>query len=282
MHVDHFKLGPGARVRSVVATPISGGSASEYPVDRLVLAAGTLASARIVLSSIRKNEGETAVFRGLMDNRQVLVPFVNLRMVGAEFTEASYQYHLLGMGIQTQEPRNYVHCQVTTLKAGMLHPIIQGLPFDMRTSTFITRSMHAALGIVNVNFRDNRRQENAVTLSPDTSMGSRLQITYQPAPDEPQRMKDGVKRVRKALKMLGCIVPPGMCHVRPMGASVHYAGTLPMTKESKPLTTTPYCESRDFANLFLVDGSTFPSLPSKNITFTLMANAARVADAAFS
>jgi choline dehydrogenase-like flavoprotein len=65
-----------------------------------------------------------------------------------------------------------------------------------------------------------------------------------------------------------------------MGASVHYAGTIPMAKESAPFTTTEYCQSRDFENLFIVDGSTFPFLPAKNITFTLMANAIRVADAA--
>jgi choline dehydrogenase-like flavoprotein len=41
------------------------------------------------------------------------------------------------------------------------------------------------------------------------------------------------------------------------------------------------CRSHDFENLYLVDGSTFPFLPSKNITFTLMANAVRIAEAAF-
>ena len=34
-------------------------------------------------------------------------------------------------------------------------------------------------------------------------------------------------------------------------------------------------------NLFFVDGSTFPFLPAKNITFTLMANAVRIAHCAF-
>ena len=79
---------------------------------------------------------------------------------------------------------------------------------------------------------------------------------------------------------MGCVVPPGMAHVRPMGASVHYAGTLPMTEAAAPFTTTPFCQSRDFENLYLVDGATFPFLPAKNITFTLMANAARVAEGA--
>ena len=67
--------------------------------------------------------------------------------------------------------------------------------------------------------------------------------------------------------------------MRPMGASVHYAGTLPMTKVAAPFTTTEQGQSREYANLFFVDGATFPFLPAKNITFTLMANAVRIANA---
>jgi choline dehydrogenase-like flavoprotein len=54
-----------------------------------------------------------------------------------------------------------------------------------------------------------------------------------------------------------------------------------MTRASAPFTTTEHCQSRDVENLFLIDSATFPFLPSKNATFTLMANAVRVAEAAF-
>jgi choline dehydrogenase-like flavoprotein len=64
-----------------------------------------------------------------------------------------------------------------------------------------------------------------------------------------------------------------------MGASVHYAGTIPMTREDRPWTATPNGRLRGVDNLVLVDGTTFPFLPAKNLTFTLMANASRIADA---
>jgi len=63
-----------------------------------------------------------------------------------------------------------------------------------------------------------------------------------------------------------------------MGASVHYAGTIPMSATRAPYTASKYCQSHDFENLYFVDGTTFPFLPAKNLTFTLMANATRVAD----
>ena len=54
-----------------------------------------------------------------------------------------------------------------------------------------------------------------------------------------------------------------------------------MTENGAGPTTDEPCRSRDLENLYFVDGTTFPSLPAKNLTFTLMANALRVADVAF-
>ena len=95
------------------------------------------------------------------------------------------------------------------------------------------------------------------------------------------KIQEATHRIKKVLWQLGCVVPPGMVHVRPMGASVHYAGTMPMSHEKRPLTVSKDCQSHDFENLYVVDGTTFPFLPAKNITFSLMANAVRVAEAAF-
>jgi choline dehydrogenase-like flavoprotein len=66
-----------------------------------------------------------------------------------------------------------------------------------------------------------------------------------------------------------------------MGASVHYAGTIPISATPTQFTASTNCRSHDFDNLYFVDGTTFPFLPAKNLTFTLMANATRVADLEF-
>jgi choline dehydrogenase-like flavoprotein len=277
--VSHLRIGSGGRVSGVVGTALETGAEQEFPADRVALAAGALLSTKIFLASMVRESGRAVRLPGLMDNRQLLVPFVNLGMIGESFSPDTYQYHLLGMGIESASPRDYVHGQITTLKTALVHPLIQRLPLDLATSTFLFRAVHAALGLVNVNFRDTRRDGSFVELSNEPA--PKLRIHYTPAGDEPGRIRDALRRVKRTLFSLNCVVPPGMVHMRPMGASVHYAGTLPMTRDAAPLTTTPHGRSRDFENLFLVDGATFPFLPAKNITFTLMANAARIAEAAF-
>lgn len=281
-YVSHFEFDSGRQVRRVVCESIEGGERFSVPVDVLVLAAGTLMTTKIFLSSLWRATGRAPQLHGLMDNRQIMMPFVNLGMVGRAYDPDSYQYHQLAMGFENGDRHGYIHCQITTLKTALIHPLVQGSPFDLRTALALFRPLHAALGLVNINLHDTRRQKNYVALEAEPETGRpRLVIHYTPEPDEPRLIRTILGRVRKSLWGLGCIVPPGMTHVRPMGASVHYAGTIPMSRTARPLTASAKCRSHDFDNLFFVDGTTFPFLPAKNLTYTLMANAVRAADQSF-
>lgn len=275
--VSHFEADDGGRVHHVVVEPVDGGAPERLPVERLVLGAGTLASSKIFLDSVYRATGELWTLDGLMDNRQVLVPFLNLGMIGKPYVPESYQYHQLCMGFTNDPAKHYVHGILTTLKTTMMHPIVQNVPLDLRAALDVFRNVHAALGLLNVNFHDTRRPENQLALEPTPEGRTRLLVRYVPLDDEPAYMKRSLSRVKGALLKLGCIVPPGMAHERPMGASVHYAGTLPMSAEPKSKTTDPNGRSHDFENLWFVDGTSFPFLPAKNLTFSLMANASRIA-----
>ena len=276
--VTHFSYDDDGRITAVTASGADDGEVREFPVDTLVLACGTLGTSRIYLESVYRQTGETRVLPGLMDNRQLLVPFVNPGMIGRKYQADSYQYNQLAMGLETDLPAEYVHCLITTLKTATVHPVMDQFPLDLRTAVHMFRNMHAALGVINVNFHDTRRDDCTVSLEAgDDPSHSRLLMDYVPPGDEGRRIRAVMTRLKKVLRKLGCLVPPGMAHVRPMGASVHYAGTLPMSVTPRPMTVTPDCRSHDFHNLYIADGATFPFLPAKNITFTLMANACRVA-----
>jgi hypothetical protein len=282
LFVHHFKFDSRRRVTSVVAVSLPNKAPREFALDKLVLAAGTLSSSNIFLTSIYETRREIVKLPGLMDNRQVLIPFVNLKMIGKRYDPETYQYHQLAFGVDGDTPREYRHGLITTLKTALYHPIIQNIPFDLKTSIFLFRNLHAALGLVNLNFHDTRRNENFMTLEiAQNALRPALRVNYTPPAHEASLIHKAIKKVKKALGRLKCIVPPGMVHVRPMGASVHYSGTIPMSRSNSDYTTSEYCQSHDFNNLYIVDGTTFPFLPAKNITFTLMANAVRVAECNF-
>ena len=277
VRVDHFEFDDGQRVTSVVGTQLESHEKVRQPVGTLVLAAGTLASARILLSSMHR-AGDDVEISGLMDNRQVLMPFVNLKQIGRSFDDRSYQYHQLAIGVPGNAALDYVHGLVTTLGTSLVHPFVHRFPFGARTSLALFRNVHAALGMVNINFADTRRAENRVAFDPKADAGAgRLLLDYSPASTERATVGPMVQRFRRFLRSLGCIAPRRLTHWRPMGSSVHYAGTLPMLASGGDFTTDASGRCRPFTNLVVADGSTLPVLPSKNLTFTLMANASRLA-----
>jgi hypothetical protein len=279
--VSHFKYNKSQRITAVVAYEPGQSEPVEYEVETLVLAAGTLSSAKIVLDSFYRQSGEILQLHGLMDNRQVLVPFITPALLGTSYNPDSYQYHQLAIGFE-MEGGDYIHGQVTTLKTALMQPVLQFMPLDWKTATFLGRNLHAAMGVVNINYSDTRRQGNYISIKPSSNGGfSTLETCYSPPADERKKISVSLRRVKKFFSSLGALVPPGQAHIRPMGASVHYSGTLPMSAESKPRTLSSRCRSRDFDNLYIIDGTWFPFLPAKNLTFTLMANAARVADQEF-
>ena len=183
--VHRFLLDRQRRIRSVIVEDVADGRREEVDVDTLVLAAGALATARIVLDSVHHATGERVTLGGLMDNRQILLPFVNLSMLRRPYNPDSYQYHLLGLGLEGRTAKEYVHGQITTLKSALIHPIVQKLPFDLKTSLALFKNVHAALGVVNINLHDTRRPDNTVGLDPEA--GAQLRLRYQPADGEKER-----------------------------------------------------------------------------------------------
>jgi len=230
-----------------------------------------------VLDSIFRRSGSVHELSGLMDNRQVMIPFINLGMLGGSVSTHTYQFHQIALGIDRGSADEYVHGQITTLKSASIHPIIQNFPLDLASSRAVFRMIHAALGVANVWLSDRRSPKNLITIHPrQGTQETDLSIRYEK--NDADAVTDTIRTMRKALRSLGCEVPPGMLKILPNGSSVHYAGTIPMNKQSA-FSCDSQCRSTEFRNLFIADGSTFPSLPAKNLTFTLMANAIRVADA---
>jgi choline dehydrogenase-like flavoprotein len=63
-----------------------------------------------------------------------------------------------------------------------------------------------------------------------------------------------------------------------VGGYGHEVGTARMGTEEYDSVVSPRCQVHGVENLFVVDGSVFPSYPDKNPTLTILANCARVCD----
>jgi choline dehydrogenase-like flavoprotein len=283
---SHFHLAPDSSITHLVAYAVKGRGREAFCADAYVLACGTISTSNIVLRSVYKSTGEIIRLNGLTDNRQVLAPFLNLTMLGRSYDPHSYQYHQLAIGMLSADATQYIHGQITTLKAATVHPLIKSLPVDFKTAISLFSDFRSGLGVLTLFFSDCRREDNYLTLE-QPSAGSagdtwpKLSIHYTPPEDDPARIKRTLARLRRFFYDLRAPILPGLTRISPVGSGVHYSGTLPLSREKKSWCLSENCQSYDIPNLFIVDGAAMPFLPAKNLTFTLMANAVRVAERAF-
>ncbi len=277
-YVTHFEFGPDRRIRCLRGIRLADEKAFSREADLFVLAAGTMGSSKIFLDSWYRATGELRKLPGLMDTQTVVIPYFNPRRLGRPVDLASYQFHQLAIGIETERPEEYIHGQITTLKSAPIHPIVQNLPTDLRRATTVFRAMRSGLGVVNVWSADRRRDANYVTIRPlADSNHTELVVRYQTGIDE-DAARTTRRIVQRALRMLGCIVPPAMTQILAKGHGIMYGGTLPMLRKPMGFCTTSDGRCNGFENLYAIDGVVYPFLPAKNMTLTLMANAVRVAE----
>jgi len=278
--VERILVDGSGSATGAMARELRTGVEQKFAGDRVVLAAGALATSRIYLSTLQHENGAAPELPGLMDNRHVMMPFVTPSRVGRDVEIASYQFHHLALGMRGSSPSDDVHGQITALKGAQVHPIVPSLPFDFRTSLAVFGRVRAALGTANFWLADTRREANVAHLRVANDTQHQLVLSYGDDRSDLGRTHQAIAAIRKALRIIGAIAPKSQTAVLPRGSSVHYAGTLPMTDDERPHTCRADGSLRGFERLFVADGAAFSSLPAKNITFTLMANAVRIADGA--
>lgn len=91
-------------------------------------------------------------------------------------------------------------------------------------------------------------------------------------------MDDARRKLRKAYWSLGAMLLPGSFTVGRPGGDIHYAGTLPMNKLPVIGETSEVGEVKGLDGVYVVDGACLPVLPEKSHTLTIMANADRIGD----
>lgn len=94
------------------------------------------------------------------------------------------------------------------------------------------------------------------------------------------RLMDRWKAELKAVDRDGCFLPLSLYLFKkiPTLGVAHQNGTCRFGKDPKTSVLNPFCQTHDVDNLYVVDGSFFPSSGAVNPSLTIAANALRVGD----
>jgi len=125
---------------------------------------------------------------------------------------------------------------------------------------------------------------NRVTIGRD----GKIVLSY--TPNNLEAHKRLQEKLKQAMKQTNCAVHGKECYQGlfsrnlyvgqqiPLAGVAHQNGTLRFGHDAKTSVLDPNCKAHDLDNLYVVDGSFFPSSSAVNPALTIMANALRVGD----
>ncbi len=269
--VERFNEEEGRSRISVSARDVLSNERVEFRARRLVLAAGAINTARLVLRSLDKHN----VSVPFVCNPYTYFPSINVRRLGQATRDRRHSLTQLTMVYDPDGSRAHVlQPQLYSYRSLLLFKLLKESPLAHRESIRLMRLLEEYFVIVGVFHEDRPSTQKRLVLRGDTPDRDCLEIHY----DLDRGTEESQRRHERAicgyLRKLGCVplkaIHPGH------GSSIHYGGSFPMTQKGTELTATPEGRLRAAPLVTLADGSTFPHLPAKGLTFTLMANANRV------
>jgi len=240
---------------------------SEYrsiKAKKIFLAAGTLATTRLVLQSLKSKRAvrllscPTAAF-------MLWVP----SHFGCK-TMSSFGLGQLSFAMTLQ--KNIGVFGSTFGTSGIpVSEFVRHLPFYKRYGIDLMRGMLSSCLIGNV-FLSGEFSSAKAKLEDDGA----LSITGGYDERVASVMIDAEKLLRQVYWKMGAIVlPKSFTKGRP-GGDIHYAGTLPMQSHPEIGETGPFGEVAGLDGVHVVDGACLSTLTEKSHTYTIMANADRI------
>ncbi len=238
----------------------------------LVLAAGALGSARLVLRSLGLYDRPVP----LLCNPYTYVPVLNTAMIGREARDRRHSLaQLTAFQRLGSQGTRLVQAQYYSYRSLLSFKLLKESPLAHRDSLHLMSLLQPLLGIIGIHHEDRPTAAKTCVLRRMSARGAdRLELDYRPTREEEEQQRIDEKAILKGFRRLGCLP---LRRIRPgHGSAIHYAGGLPMSSEGGELTCDVNGRLAGSRSVYIADGAAFGTLPAKGLTFTIMANANRV------
>lgn len=257
----------------VYTIDVDSGEEHTYKCKKLVLCSGVLGTARIVLRSTDKRARLP-----LLCNPYAYVPMLNWSRLGKVPEQRKNGMGQLVLYYDRLKDNSDVSmAALFTFRQLLLFRLAKETPLNFADARLLQQYLMPAFVIAGIHHSEQYGDRKYVELHPDnlSPIGDKLFAEYLLTNAEESAVKEKESAFFRTLRGMGCMpisrLNPGN------GSSIHYAGTLPFSEEGKTFTTAIDGRLHGTRSVFIADGSSFRFLPAKGISFTLMANAERVA-----
>lgn len=236
---------------------------------KIILAAGTLNTTALVLNHYKVPGKKLR----LLSNPVAAMAFIDPLKIGQALPSKSFSLGQLSYQLGSEH-----HLASGALYGADTLPltgVADRLPFSRPTAMAIAAALAPALTIATC-FLPGCFSSNVLSLE-NGWHGPELSIEGCLTKDASKTLAKATERLSQIMRNYGLFQVPGSFSLVPPGADAHPAGTLPMQEKPDDFTCSPEGELRPWKHVLVVDGACFSDLPSKHCTFTIMANADRIA-----
>lgn len=253
------------------------GESVAFDAARVYVACGVVGTTRLLLQSLEAFD----VPLEMKDSQYFLLPWLRGRGVSHPRDEALHT--LCQAFVELDDPsieRHNVHLQVygfNDVFVALFDRILGPLSRPMRplVDALLSRMLllqgylHSSVSpTIRVTLQPARERERPVlTLAAQTNPATL-----------PVLRKVGARLLRHTFDFKALPIYP-LLQVAPAGRGFHSGGTFPMRETPGPFESDVLGRPHGFTRIHAVDSTTFPTIPSTTITFTVMANAHRIASA---
>ena len=239
----------------------------EVRARQILLGAGTISTTRIVMETLKLFSLPIRLLNNPLAALPIFVPNFNK----SQTSNVGYSLAQLGLRISLLDA-DYAAGAVYSLDGIPLDFIGSKFPFSLVAGAQITSYLTKSTLIATLYF-DGKYSDNYLRLESGGTGG--LHIKGGIADCFIPSLALAVRRFKCELLRLGVFVLPGTERGL-TGLDNHYAGTCPMGGMG-PLATDQFGMFNQLPGVYVIDAAAFPSLPAKHLTFTIMANADRIA-----
>lgn len=240
-----------------------------FRAKRIILSAGVLGTAALVMPLLPSCPSELQLLSSPVLAMPMLVP----GMLGRAAPEKAYSLAQLGYRLRYGDAASdYVTGAFYEVHGLPASSFVARLPFSRPAGTDFFAMISTAL-LVATGYFPGTYSKNVLRATRQD--GHTAIIVKGGHQDElAAKVKIVTRRLRSVWQKLGAWTLPAVSLATP-GTDVHYGGVFPMGSNA-PYGSSAFGELNGAPGLFVADGSSFPSIPSKHITLTIMANADRI------
>lgn len=274
-----FSYRPGLRVLAFeeaaggvrVICRRSDGSQEVVAGDRLFLGAGVLSTAEIVLRSMA---AETEL--ELRDSQHLFLPMLHLWSAGAD-PARERRHALTQVFLELVDPTVSpftVHAQLYTYNEFYALDMMRRYGARLPSAGPLFEILCRRLIVSQIFLHSEHSHRIGIRWTPEAD---ELQLRLIENPETGQAAARARRAMAKAVGRLGLAALIPASRAGAPGSSFHVGGAMPMRRRPTGLESDRLGRINGLSRVHLVDASNFPTIPATTITYSVMANAHRIA-----